>query len=102
MSRYTVEVRSETEADPEGTIGYDPPLRTFFLTAFLTDGETEATELWLGGALEEFPTLEGLNLKARSMGYEVIGLKQADMIAMLAEASKKNPPSVGEYFGFVR
>ncbi|MGI2036354.1 hypothetical protein ACRQ1B_28665 [Rhizobium panacihumi] len=77
-------------------------MRTFFLTAFVTDEETDATELWLGGALEEYPNLEGLILKARSMGFEIVGLKHADMIAMLAEAGKQYPPSVGEYFGFVR
>ncbi len=36
LSRYTVEVKSATESDPEATIGYDRPLRTFFYRLFPT------------------------------------------------------------------
>lgn len=36
MSRYTITVTSEDHADPDATIGYDPPLHTFFLQAFPT------------------------------------------------------------------
>lgn len=101
MSRYTVEVKSPTATDPMATIGYDPPLRTFFLTAF-ADAETDRASLWLGAFLEEYPTLESIVLDARSQGFEISGLRHSDMIAMLLEAGKPTPPSIGEILGIVR
>ncbi|MBB3948460.1 hypothetical protein GGQ73_004447 [Rhizobium skierniewicense] len=59
MSRYEVEVKSETRIDPEAVIGFDPPLRTYFITAF-PDEETDEPYLWLGTRIEEFPSLEAL------------------------------------------
>lgn len=101
MSRYTIEVRSANAADPEATIGFDRPLRTFFLTAF-PDPETDAVSLWLGGFLEEYPSLESLVVAARTQGYEIHGLSHADMIAMLAEAGGPIPPGIAEILGLVR
>lgn len=100
MSRYTIEVRSVTATDPEATIGYDRPLRTFFLTAF-PDPDTDAVSLWLGGLLEEYPTLESIVLAARACGYEISGLTHADMIAMLRECGSPGTPSIAETLGFV-
>lgn len=40
LSRYTVQITNGTTTDDEGTIGYDRPLRTFFLQAF-PDPETD-------------------------------------------------------------
>ena len=34
MSRYTITATSQGDSDPDAAIGYDPPLRTFFLQAF--------------------------------------------------------------------
>lgn len=34
MSRYTITVTGNHRADSDAIIGYDPPLRTFFLQAF--------------------------------------------------------------------
>jgi len=34
MSRYTITVTSNDRSDPDAIIGYDPPLRSFFLQAF--------------------------------------------------------------------
>ncbi|NSZ10087.1 MULTISPECIES: hypothetical protein [Agrobacterium] len=101
MSRYTVEVRSATATDEEATIGYDRPLRTFFLTAF-PDPDTDAVSLWLGGFLEEYPTLEGIILAARSQGFEISGLSHADMIAMMKEAGQPASPSIAEIHGLLR
>lgn len=101
MSRYSIEVRSKTATDPKATIGYDRPLRTFFLTAF-PDPENEAVALWLGAFLEEYPSLESLLLAARAQGYEIFGLTHPDMIAMLKEAGGPNPPGIGEVLGLVR
>ena len=47
MSRYTIAVTSDDHTDPDATIGYDPPLRTFFLQAF-RDETGDDLALWLG------------------------------------------------------
>ncbi|MFB4375952.1 hypothetical protein RAC92_20515 [Agrobacterium sp. CR_3] len=46
MSRYTITLtRTATRhSDPDGTIGYDRPLQTFFLQAF-PDAEDEELDL---------------------------------------------------------
>jgi hypothetical protein len=59
MSRHTVTVRSTSQTDEDAVIGYDPPFRSFFLTAFPNE-ETDDNALWLGGLLEEYPSLEGI------------------------------------------
>ncbi|MBD9524300.1 hypothetical protein IB262_30935 [Ensifer sp. ENS02] len=100
MSRYTVEVKSATKTDPEATIGYDRPLRTFFLQAF-PDPETDEYALWLGAFLEEHPTLESITEAARAIGYEVCGLTREMMLAMIREAGPPSPPSFGERLGIV-
>lgn len=100
MSRYAIEVRSATATDPEATIGYDRPLRTFFLTAF-PDPDTDAVSLWLGALLEEYPTLESIILAARARGHEIIGLSHDNMIAMMMEAGRPNTPSIAESLGLV-
>lgn len=101
MSRYTVQVTNGTETDPEATIGYDPPLRTFFLQAF-PDPETDECALWLGTCLEEFPTLESIIEMARSEGYEIQGLSREIIMGMLKDAGSRHPPSLGERLGVVR
>ncbi|MEY9199444.1 hypothetical protein ABIA16_004623 [Sinorhizobium fredii] len=101
MSRHTVQITNGTETDEEGTIGYDPPLRTFFLQAF-PDPETDECALWLGAFIEEYPTLESIIGAARAQGYEVRGLTQKMMLAMLKEAGPSHPPSIGEQLGIVR
>lgn len=47
MSRYTITVSGHGRSDPEAIIGYDPPLRTFFLQAFFHE-VTDDPALWLG------------------------------------------------------
>ncbi|WP_104668261.1 hypothetical protein [Ensifer adhaerens] len=101
MSRYTVEVKSATNADPDATIGYDRPLRTFFLQAF-PDPLTDECALWLGAFLEEYTTLESIVETARARGYEVRGLSREMMLAMIKESGPPHPPSLGERLGMVR
>ncbi|GCA52823.1 hypothetical protein GOA99_22895 [Sinorhizobium meliloti] len=101
MSRYTVLITNGMTTDEEGTIGYDPPLRTFFLQAF-PDPETDECALWLGAFLEEYPTLESIIEAARAQGYEVRGLTKEMIMAMLKEAGPLHPPSLGERLGIVR
>ncbi|GGB09078.1 hypothetical protein GCM10011491_41290 [Brucella endophytica] len=100
MSRHIVTVTQGERKDDNGVIGYDPPLRTFFLNAFV-DKETDEPELWLGWRRDEFPTLESIILAARSNGYELSALSQDTILSMLAESSKPARLSLGERLGIV-
>lgn len=102
MSRYTVTLLKGERTDDEAVIGFDPPLRTFFLQGFETEDDFGTPEIWLGTLLEEFPTMEGIIEAARRLGYEVRDLDYADMIALLAEAGRDYEPSIAEKLGFVR
>ena len=102
MSRYAVTLLKGERTDDEAVIGFDPPLRTFFLQGFDTDDDFGSPEIWLGTRLEEFPTLEGITEEARRKGYDVSDLHHADMIAMLAEAGHDYEPSAAEKLGFIR
>ncbi|VVT35222.1 hypothetical protein [Hoeflea sp. EC-HK425] len=101
MSRYTITLLKGERTDDEAVIGFDPPLRTFFLQGFEADDDFGTPEIWLGTLLEEFPTLEGIIEAARRQGYEVRGLERADMIALLAEAGHDYEPSIAEKLGFI-
>ncbi|WP_234839887.1 hypothetical protein [Sinorhizobium meliloti] len=101
LSRYNMQITNGTTTDDEGTIGYDRPLRTFFLQAF-PDPETDECALWLGAFLEEYSTLESIIEAARMQGYEARGLTKEMMLAMLKEAGPPHPPSLGERLGIVR
>ncbi|OHV80312.1 hypothetical protein [Ensifer sp. LCM 4579] len=101
MSRHPITVTKGEKSDPDAVIGYDPPLRTFFLQAFL-DQETDACELWLGAFLEEYPTLESIVTAARAEGYELSGLERDTILSLIKEASTPTPPSIGEQLGIVR
>lgn len=101
MSRYTITLLKGERTDGEAVIGYDPPLRTFFLQGFESDDDFGTPEIWLGTLLEEFPTLEGIIEAARVQGYEVRGLDHADMIAMLGQAGQIYAPSIAERLGFI-
>ncbi|WP_291164666.1 hypothetical protein [Ensifer sp. SSB1] len=94
-------MKSAINADPEAMIGYDRPLRTFFLQAF-PDPETDECVLWLGAFLEEYSTLESIVEAARTLGYEVRGLTREMMLAMIKESGPPHPPSLGERLGMVR
>lgn len=101
MSRYTVEVVKDTATDSEAVIGYDPPLRTFFLQAFFHP-ETDDPELWIGTVLEEYPSIEDLANKAKAEGYTLRGLTREMIVEMMKEAGKPTPPGIGELLGIVR
>ena len=101
MSRYAVTLLKGERTDDEAIVGFDPPLRTFFLQGFESDDEFGTPEIWLGTLLEEFPTLEGIIEAARRQGYEVRDLDHAEMIALLAEAGHRYEPSIAEKLGFI-
>ncbi|MCO5066798.1 MAG: hypothetical protein M9924_20705 [Rhizobiaceae bacterium] len=64
MSRYTITVTSDHRSDPDAVIGYDPPLRTFFLQAFPEESGDDLA-LWLGTRDREYETLDALHAAAR-------------------------------------
>jgi len=103
MSRYCIELTNKGRTDKEAVIGYDKPLRTFFLHGFIPeDSDLEEPEVWLGAFLEEFTTLESLVEEDSRKGCEISGLKHAAIVSMLEEAGQKSDPSVGERLGLIR
>jgi hypothetical protein len=101
LSRYPITLKSDLQTDESAVIGFDPPLRTFFLQAF-PDEATDACAPWLGGFLEEYPSLESIIDAARSERYEVHGLTHDVIIALTKEGETPPPPSVGKRLGIVR
>ncbi|WP_137935392.1 hypothetical protein [Mesorhizobium comanense] len=73
MSRYTITVTGQGRSDPEAIIGYDPPLRTYFLQAF-PHQETDEPGLWLGTHDRAFETLGYLRHAAIARGYDFMPL----------------------------
>ncbi|BAV52860.1 Uncharacterized protein MLTONO_p0390 (plasmid) [Mesorhizobium loti] len=75
MSRYTITVTGtvtgKVRSDPDAVIGYDPPLRTYFLQAFPHE-ETDEPALWLGTRDRAFETLDDLCHAAISHGYHLM------------------------------
>lgn len=63
--RHKITVVHKDETDRDAIIGFDPPLRTFFLQAFMGGFK----EIWLGTLLEEFISLEAITTEARAQGY---------------------------------
>lgn len=83
MSRYTITVAGEGRSDPDAIIGYDPPLRTYFVHAFPHE-VTDDPALGLGAYDQEFDTLAALHAAALAEGYDFMPLPD-DVAAKLAE-----------------
>ena len=83
MSRYTITVTGKGRSDPDAIIGYDPPLRTFFLQAFPHD-VTDDPALWLGTCDQAFEMLDDLHDAAIERGYDFMPLP-ADVAAKLID-----------------
>jgi hypothetical protein len=83
MSRYTITVTGQGRTDPEAVIGYDPPLRTYFLQAFPHE-VTDDPALWLGTYDHEYATLANLHLGALAAGYDFMPLPP-DVATQLAD-----------------
>jgi hypothetical protein len=73
MSRYTITVTGQGRSDPEAIIGYDPPLRTFFLQAFPHE-VTDDPALWLGTYGHAFKRLDDLHDATVALGYDFMPL----------------------------
>lgn len=94
MSRYPIQISSCEYTDEEGAIGYDRPLRTFFLQGFINEHEDDRRpEIWLGGVLEEFPTLDLLLGEARRRDYRIQKIDKSVMVSMMLEAGQVLEPS---------
>ncbi|MER9126412.1 hypothetical protein NKH81_25600 [Mesorhizobium sp. M0959] len=98
MSRYTITVTGtvtkQGRSDHEAIIGYDPPLRTYFLQAFPHE-ETDEPALWLGTRDRAFEALEDLRHAAISQGYDFMPLSAdvaAKLIADKAAMADRAPP----------
>jgi hypothetical protein len=104
MSRYTIIVTGHgCRADPEAIIGYDPPLRTFFVQAFPHE-VTDDPALWLGTYDQEFEALEDLHRAALAEGYDFMPLP-ADVALLLADDRAKEadrPPCDGPLAALLR
>jgi hypothetical protein len=86
MSRYPITVSRDGDSDPEAVIGYDPPLRTFFLQAF-PDESGDNLALWIGTEHHEFPTLETLREATEARGYTFPPLPAELLAKLLAEVA---------------
>jgi hypothetical protein len=103
MSRYTITVTSTGRSDLDAVIGYDPPLRTFFLQAF-PDESGDDLALWLGTNDREYATIEALHAAARSRGFDFMPLPQ-DVALQLANDFAKDTersPNDGPLARFLR
>lgn len=103
MSRYTITVTGECRSDPDAVIGYDPPLRTFFLQAF-PDDTGDDLALWLGTSDREYESVDALHAAARSRGFDFMPLPE-DVALQLAEDFAKDverPPNDGPLARFLQ
>ena len=83
MSRYTITVTGKGRTDSDATIGYDPPLRTFFLQAFHHE-VTDDPALWVGTYDQQFGTIAALHAAALTEGYDFMPLPE-DVAGKLTE-----------------
>lgn len=98
MSRYVITPRTDAATDDNAVIGYDPPMRTYFIQGF-EDPQTEQPVLWLGTRLEQYPTLLMLLADLDARGCQIDGLTTDIMADMGAEASRPSSPSLVERYG---
>jgi hypothetical protein len=103
MSRYTITVTSDGRSDPDAVIGYDPPLRTFFLQAF-PDDTGDDLALWLGTSDREYETLDALHAAALAKGFDFMPLpaETAGSLAADFAAEADRPPHDGPLARFLR
>ena len=107
MSRYTITVTvtptGDHHADPDAVIGYDPPLRTFFLQAF-PDETSDGLALWLGTSDRDYETLDALHAAALARGFDFMPLPD-DIAARLSAdvaAEARRPPHDGPLAALLR
>ncbi|ALR20947.1 hypothetical protein [Sphingobium baderi] len=100
MSRYTITIHSPARTDNQAIIGYDPPLRTYFVQAFF-DADTDGPDLWLGLRINEMATLDALLHAIAERGFAIAGLNAAMIDAIAQEAARPARKSVAERYGLL-
>src|SRR5207245_7314198 len=93
MSRYTITVTRQGRLDPDAVIGYDPPLRTYFLQAF-PHQKTDEPALWLGTHDHTLETHEDLHHAAIAHGYDFMPLPKdvaAQLVTYKAQEAGRPP-----------
>jgi hypothetical protein len=99
MSRHPVIVRSADRTDESAVIGYDPPMRTYFLQAF-EDPATEQPRLWLGTRFDQYPDLASLIAAAKERGFDIDTLDDEILVEMAREAAQPRGRSLMERLGW--
>lgn len=88
MSRFFITLTSGSRSDPAAVIGYDRPMRTYFLQGFPKPQlDWDDFEIWLGLDIEACRTLEILVDAARLRGFEIVGLTDEMRLQMEMEAA---------------
>jgi len=87
VSRYTITVHNNHRTDPDAVIGYDPPLRTFFLQAF-PDESGDDLALWLGTTDREYETLDALHAASLAQGYDFMPLPEDVALQLAADLAQ--------------
>jgi hypothetical protein len=103
MGRYTITVTRHDRSDPDAVIGFDPPLRTFFLQAF-PDESGDDLALWLGTRDREYETVDALHAAALAKGYGFMPLPE-DVATRLADDRAREgdrPPRDGPLAALLR
>jgi hypothetical protein len=103
MSRYTITVTRTGRSDTDAVIGYDPPLRTFFLQAF-PDESGDDLALWLGTSDGEYETIDALHAAARSRGFDFMPLPEGVALQLADDfaSDAARPPLDGPLARFLR
>jgi len=87
---------SNGRSDPDAVIGYDPPLRTFFLQAF-PDESGDDLALWLGTSDREYETLDALHAVTLAKGFDFMPLPDDVARQLAADQAREadRPPHDG-------
>lgn len=95
MSRYELRTRTGRKV----SIGWDRPLRSFFLQAAAVRGAKPQPEVWLGAETAEIPDIEALEAALAANGIDTaallaggIGIDWSTCRDRLANEQAKSPP----------
>lgn len=90
MSRYTITVTrtASGDADPDGIIGYDRPLQTYFLQAFPSPDDDDL-ELWIGTEYRAFETLSALRTAAMELGFDFVPIASGVLHRLLEDHGRE-------------
>jgi hypothetical protein len=90
VSRHSIELKWRGRRDTTAVIGYDAPLRTYFVQGFLDDEDKH--EFWFGCSPREYPTLASLIKRIDEEGASIISLSPAAIAQMSEQAGVQRVP----------